>query len=184
MPYYTYKVTFRDLPGYFYYGKHKCKGSPYYGSPVTWRHLWDFFEPEVQILCWYDTEEEAHSSEQSIIKSTWKSPYSLNENLGGLISERVLKEVGRKNGRKNGPMTFKKNFSPEKCSANGKIQGPIGGKTNGGKNRKKVLCSSTGEVYESTYHASRETGANQASISKCCRGIFQNAGGLKWEYLN
>ena len=72
MRYYTYRVTFKDLPGYFYYGKHKDDGKPYFGSPKTWKHLWLQFEPEVQVLQWYETEEEVYTAECSIILATWK----------------------------------------------------------------------------------------------------------------
>ena len=50
--YYTYKITFKDLPKYFYYGRHKHRGDlgKYLGTPVTWGHLWDLFEPEIQVL--------------------------------------------------------------------------------------------------------------------------------------
>jgi hypothetical protein len=97
MGYYTYKITFKDLPGYFYYGSHKDSGKPYLGSPKTWKHLWKFFDPEIQILQWYATGEEALVSEESIIRATWKDRYSLNENVGGRMSE----DVCRKNGYAN-----------------------------------------------------------------------------------
>lgn len=103
MKYYTYKVTFKDLPGYFYYGKHKDNGKPYFGSPKTWRRLWSLFEPEVQVLQWYKTAKEVGSAEKAIIRATWDDKYSLNENAGGSFSE----EVCRKNGKKTGPDTVK-----------------------------------------------------------------------------
>lgn len=95
MEYYTYKITFKDLPSYFYYGFHKDNGKPYLGSPVTWAHLWDQFEPEIQILCWCETHEEAQKIEQSIIQATWNSPYSLNENCGGAISSESCAKGGK-----------------------------------------------------------------------------------------
>lgn len=94
MQYYTYKTTFKDLPGYFYYGKKKDDGTLYFGSPKTWRHLWAQFEPEVQILQWYETWEEVSQAENKIIKSTWNSKYSLNENCGGYFSEASCKKGG------------------------------------------------------------------------------------------
>jgi hypothetical protein len=100
MKYYTYKITFKDLPGYFYYGSHKDSGKPYFGSPVTWAHLWVLFEAEVQILQWYKTEREVKAAEDSIIQATWKERHSLNENVGGRISEKVCRENGRKTGKK------------------------------------------------------------------------------------
>lgn len=99
--YYVYKTTFKDLPGYFYYGKKKDDGKPYFGSPKTWRCLWDQFEPEVQILQWYETEEEAAEAENSLIGHTWKQQwgehkYSLNENRGGVFKESTCSENGKR----------------------------------------------------------------------------------------
>lgn len=112
MNYYTYKVTFKDLPGYFYYGRHKCKGRPYFGSPVTWSFLWLCFEPEIQILQWYETLEEVVKAEESIIRATWGSKYSLNEHIGGHFSEETC--------RKNGKRTLS-NMPREVLSRNGRI---------------------------------------------------------------
>ena len=91
--YYTYKITFKDLPRYFYFGFHKHSSKLYFGSPKTWKHLWDQFEPEIQILQWFDTEEEARRVEKSIILETWKNKFSLNENCGGTISSECVKKV-------------------------------------------------------------------------------------------
>ena len=107
MRYYTYKITFKDLPRYFYYGKHKDKGGPYYGTPKTWKHFWKQFEPEIQILQWYNTEMEVRTAEKAILLATWEDKYSLNENIGGLLSEEACvrggKEGGKKSGKINGP---------------------------------------------------------------------------------
>lgn len=142
MNYYTYKVTFKDLPGYFYYGSHKDDNKPYYGSPKTWRCFWKHFEPEVQVLQRYKTAREADASEKAIILATWKSKYSLNENAGGYFSEEVCRNNGRKtgpeNGKKTGPANGKKtgsanaaaNFTLEVCSGNGKKTGAANAITN------------------------------------------------------
>jgi hypothetical protein len=101
MRYYTYKITFKDLPGYFYYGSRKDNGKPYFGSPVTWAFLWVCFEPEVQVLQWYKTEREVRESEITIILATWKDKYSLNEAVGPRVSGGVCSKNGKKNGSKN-----------------------------------------------------------------------------------
>lgn len=99
--YYTYKVTFKDLYGYFYYGRHKDTGTVYYGSPKTWRFLWELFEPEVQILQWYKTESEVKKAEDALIGHTWKQlwngkRYSLNRNYKGHVSEEACSRAGKK----------------------------------------------------------------------------------------
>jgi hypothetical protein len=99
--YFTYKITFKDLPKYFYFGRHKDVGKPYFGSPVTWKHLWDQFEPEIQILQWYESEEEVIKNEYAIIEATWKSQYSLNEHNGGGFSEEARCRGGKTSGCTN-----------------------------------------------------------------------------------
>jgi len=103
MKYYTYKITFKDLPKYFYYGYHKHRNDidSYFGTPTTWKHLWDSFSPEKQILQWYETWEEAKESEDAIIKATWKNPYSLNENAGGNLSPLACQKGGLITGNKH-----------------------------------------------------------------------------------
>ena len=155
MRYYTYKITFKDLPGYFYYGSHKNDGKPYFGSPKTWRRLWSLFDPEVQILQWYETLEEVVGAEESIIWATWGSKYSLNEHTGGRFSEEICRTNGKSTGasnlakiprevlvangkanmtperaRKHGKETTETNLLPN-CSKNGKSTGPGNGRATG-----------------------------------------------------
>ena len=58
------------------------------------------------------------------------------------------------------------------------------------KNKKKVKCINTGEIFKSIMDASRKTGIDSAAISKVCRKLRQSAGKhpitgekLKWEYM-
>jgi hypothetical protein len=186
MKYYTYKITFKDLPGYFYYGYHRDNGKPYFGSPTTWACFWMLFEAEIQILQWYETAEEVKAAEEAIIRATWDSKYSLNENTGGLISE----EVCRKNGKKNGKKTAAANLVPN-CSANGRKNvevmlahpntianrvenGAKTGAANGGVTSKRILLAnmSTGETFEfpSASEAARSLGLDQGCLSSVARG--------------
>jgi hypothetical protein len=187
MQYYTYKITFKDLPGYFYYGKHKCNGKTYLGSPVTWAHLWSCFEPEIQILQWYKTAEEAEESERSIIRATWKEGYSLNENVSGTISE----EVNRKSGEK----TYRSNFDPHR-SKNGKSNAGVlnsrpergewnskGGKSNG--RRIALTKTDNGELFEfySVCEAARVLGLSHEHLSAVARGVRKQHKGYTAVYI-
>ena len=54
-----------------------------------------------------------------------------------------------------------------------------------GKGRKKrVLCTKTQVIYESTCAASRATGIKQSSIARAASGKQKTAGGYPWEYLD
>ena len=56
-------------------------------------------------------------------------------------------------------------------------------------NGKKVICITTGKIYESIREAERQTGIAQPNITKCCKGIYESAGKdengnkLVWKYL-
>jgi hypothetical protein len=196
MKYYTYKVTFKDLPGYFYYGSHKYNGKPYLGSPKTWRHLWAQFEPEAQVLQWYSTEKEVKAAEESIIKATWKDKCSLNENVSGRFSE----EAAAKGGR----ISVAVNFTPEVCRANGEKTGPASGKKNGPVNGKKngkrtaaangkassskrILLTNiaTGQTFEfpSAREAARVLGLDRGHLSSVARGGSKQHKGYTARYV-
>lgn len=48
---------------------------------------------------------------------------------------------------------------------------------------KAVMCVETKDVFQSTTEASRKTGIDQGSISKCCNGKLKTAGKLHWIFL-
>lgn len=49
---------------------------------------------------------------------------------------------------------------------------------------RRVLCVDTGVEYDCMKDAEDITGAKQANISKCCRGLRQTAGGYHWRYAD
>jgi len=51
-------------------------------------------------------------------------------------------------------------------------------------NQINLLTNEVINTYGSSREASRETGADQSSIIKCCKGKQNKAGGYKWEYVN
>ena len=212
MRYYTYKVTFKDLLGYFYYGKHKENGRPYYGTPTTWKHLWDQFEPEVQILQWYSTQGEVDGAETAIILSTWKDKYSLNESVGLRASEESCSKGGKKsgpiNGKRSGPANAIANFTPDmlsdngkktgsmnavanlipNCSANGKNFPPEIRSNNGTKTGKRILLTeiATGNTYEfpSAHEAARVLGLNRGHLSSVALGKVRQHKGYIAKYTH
>ena len=56
---YTYKITFEEVP-YYYYGVHKEKifEEEYWGSPVTNKWAWELYTPKKQILQFFDYTDE------------------------------------------------------------------------------------------------------------------------------
>jgi hypothetical protein len=90
---YTYKITFEEVP-YYYYGSHiEKKYNEYYiGSPVTHKWCWELYTPKKQILEFFDTREKANSVENRLIKPFLNDPYCLNENCGGIVSIEMCKK--------------------------------------------------------------------------------------------
>jgi len=94
---YTYKITFEEVP-YYYYGSHKeQKYNEYYmGSPVTHKWCWEFYTPKKQILEYFDTRKEANIVENRLIKFVLNDLNCLNENCGGIISSDMCKKGAKK----------------------------------------------------------------------------------------
>ncbi len=104
---YIYKITFEEVP-YYYYGVHKERkyGEEYWGSSVTNKWCWDFYTPKKQILQLFDFTDEgwlnAKLVEDRLIKPFYNTDkWCLNENCGGFISLEICKKAGSKGGQKS-----------------------------------------------------------------------------------
>ena len=51
------------------------------------------------------------------------------------------------------------------------------------KNRKKIRCDDTGDVYSSIADASKATGISRANISSCASGRYKQACGTHWSFI-
>jgi hypothetical protein len=95
---YTYKITFEGAP-FWYWGVHKEEryGECYFGSPKTRKWVWDFYEPEIQILEFFpytdEGWEEACEVEKRLIRPDLNDPNCLNENAAGYFSLEVIKKI-------------------------------------------------------------------------------------------
>ena len=102
---YVYKITFLEVPHY-YYGVHKEKvfNEEYLGSPVTHKDYWKKYTPQKEILdiFGYTDNEWSKAQEEEInyIKPVYnKDPYCLNENCGGIISLSQRSKAGKIGGK-------------------------------------------------------------------------------------
>ena len=97
---YTYKITFEEVP-YYYYGSKKEKyfNEEYWGSPKTNKWCWEFYTPKKQILELFDFTDEGYEKcrrvENRLIKPVLNDLWCLNESCGGSFSL----EAKRKNGK-------------------------------------------------------------------------------------
>jgi hypothetical protein len=103
---YTYKITFEEVP-YYYYGVHKetLFGEEYWGSPKTNKWCWELYNPKKQTLEIFPfTDEgwlEANKVEQRLIKPVFNTDkWCLNESCAGTLSIKQTRKAGRKGGKK------------------------------------------------------------------------------------
>jgi hypothetical protein len=127
---YTYKITFEEVP-YWYWGVHKEKkfGELYLGTPVTHRWMWEFYTPKIQILEFFaNTDEgwkEALDVEERIIRQDLNNPLCLNEACGGKTSLAIRRQTGIENVEKKRGLFGR---TPEQHSADSQKAGLEGGK--------------------------------------------------------
>jgi hypothetical protein len=102
---YTYKITFEEVP-YYYYGVHKEKryNEYYMGTPVTHKWCWELYTPKKQILELFDyTDEgwlEAQEVEKRLIIPVLNDNWCLNENVGGFFSLKSCSKSGKMGAEK------------------------------------------------------------------------------------
>lgn len=99
---YTYKITFEEVP-YYYYGMHEEKvyGEEYWGSPITNRWCWELYTPKKQILETFSSREDAAKIERRLIKPFYNTDkWCLNANCGGFFSLDTCSRAGKIGGRK------------------------------------------------------------------------------------
>ena len=130
----TYKITFEEVP-YYYYGVHKEKkfDEEYWGSSKTNKWCWNLYTPKKQILELFDYSDngwvEAQEVEKRLIKPVYNNDkWCLNESCGCKVSLKILSEngkiMGKINGKKHrelGTGFFK--LSTEQRRENGKKRG-------------------------------------------------------------
>lgn len=104
---YVYKITFPEVDHY-YYGSHLEKkfDEEYWGSPVTHKNYWELYTPQKEIIKEFPYTDDGYIKaqyfEKSLIRPVYNmDPLCLNENCGGKISLKILRESGKRIGRKN-----------------------------------------------------------------------------------
>lgn len=143
---YTYKITFEEIP-YYYYGvkKEKYYGEEYWGSPKTHKWYWEYYTPKKQILEVFDYNNdgwiEAQNIEKRLIFPVLNDNFCLNENVGGIFSLVSCSNAGKiggkiavKNQKENKTGFY--SISPEDRVKNGRKGGLIIGKKTGQDNVK------------------------------------------------
>jgi hypothetical protein len=113
---YTYKITFEEVP-YYYYGVHKERTcwEEYWGSPVTNKWCWELYTPKKQILEIFDSSDEgwikAQEIEGRLIKPVFNTDkWCLNANCLGVFSLEQKRKAGKIGGEIGGKIVGKKAY--------------------------------------------------------------------------
>ena len=110
---YTYKITFDEVP-YYYYGikKEDYYGEEYWGSSKTNKWCWELYTPKKQILEIFEYTDDGWINgleiEKRLIRPVYQTDkWCLNESCGGQISLDVRRKTGKKVGNIQGPIRYK-----------------------------------------------------------------------------
>jgi hypothetical protein len=134
---YTYKITFEEVP-YYYYGSKKEKkyNQEYWGSPITHKWCWELYTPKKQILELFDYTDEGYEKcrrvEDRLIKPVLNDPWCLNEHCGGTYSLDIKRNSAKRGGERAKELGVGAHgLTKEQRVENGKKYGKIGGKIGG-----------------------------------------------------
>lgn len=112
---YLYKITFEEVP-YYYYGVHKEKkyNEKYFGTPISHKWCWELYTPKKQILQLFDFTDggwlEAQEVEKRLIKPFYNTDkWCLNEHCGGKFSLELCRKNGKDLGITYGKRNAKRN---------------------------------------------------------------------------
>ena len=95
---YVYKITFLEVPHY-YYGMHEEKkyNEYYMGSPKTHKNYWKKYTPQKEILETFENRKDAINVEIKLIEPVYKTDqYCLNECCNGVVDIEICKMGGLK----------------------------------------------------------------------------------------
>jgi len=127
---YVYKITFLEVPHY-YYGVHlEKKYNEYYmGSPKTNKDFWEFYTPMKEIIKEFpltdDAWIEAQIFEDELIEPVYNTdPLCLNAHCGGKISLKARRDSGRRLYEQRGGMHGR---TKEQIVENARKAGRLGG---------------------------------------------------------
>lgn len=120
------------------------------------------------------SQEEANKRENYWINyyNSTNSNYGYNISLGGVDSKQLeLAHKGWKEWKDNNPLLFQLNLQKMREGRIKQCSIPV----------KNVELNT---IYYSAGEASRQTGADQSGITKCCKKKQKTAGGYHWEYAD
>lgn len=113
---YTYKITFEEVP-YYYYGskKEKVFDEEYWGSPITNKWCWELYTPKKQILELFEYSDKGYIKAQEVEGRLIRLVYNtdewcLNANCLGIFSIDQKRKAGKIGGEIGGKIVGKKSY--------------------------------------------------------------------------
>lgn len=82
---------------------------------------------------------------------------------------------------KNNHMYGKKHTEESKYKISNKNKGKFKGKNN--PSARKVLCITTGEIFNCATEASEKYNLNHSALCKCCKGVTKTCNKMEWTYI-
>lgn len=158
---YTYKITFEEVP-YYYYGskKERYYNQEYWGTPITHKWMWDFYTPKKQILELFEFSDEGYEEcrrvENRLIKPVLNDPWCLNENCGLSYSLETARKSAKLGGEKC------KELGVGIFSLNKKVKSEIGIK--GGQKAKELCVGIHSMTKEERIRIAKENERNKIGI--------------------
>jgi len=164
---YTYKITFEEVP-FYYFGskKEKVGGEEYFGSPKTNKWYWKVYTPKKQILEFFDYTKTGYRNcrevENRLIKYFINDPHCLNAGYAGyykptpLTEERKRRISNSLTGKTHSEETKKRWSQSRKGDKNGMF-----GKKHSIETRKKISDKALGR---------KHTAESKEKISMAFRG--------------
>lgn len=166
---YTYKITFEEVP-YYYYGvkKEEYFNQEYWGTPKTNKWCWEFYTPKKQILEIFEYSDagwlEALTMEKQLIKPVFNvDKWCLNESCGGKVSLEVHRKTGKKTQELGiGIFSQTKEQLQENGKKVGSFYGHIGGKKSASK-RKELKVGIFGLTKEQMSENAKKSSGGQVT---------------------
>jgi len=146
---YTYKITFEEVP-YYYYGVHKEKvfNEKYWGTPVANKWSWELYTPKKQILELFEYSDEGYIQAQKVearlIKPFFNADkWCLNANCMGAFSLQSKSKAGKIGGKIGGKRHIESGHLKRISHLGAKRGGEITAKK---LNSQKWMCLETGMI--------------------------------------
>lgn len=192
MSFYTYAHYTKDTKELFYIGKGKNRRAfQIYGRNRYWKNkVAKHGGFTVKILAKWKSEIEAFEHEKFLVSCFKGSLVNLTdggEGCSGFVQSEEAK-AKRSIALKGKPLTEERKKNIVLSLVGRKLAKEHAEKSRKNlekireKQKRKVFCKTTGQIFDSVTEACKVTKVDASSIVKACKGVLKKAGGKEWSY--